>query len=333
MSSPQELENWFEENKRNFPWRENPTPYRVWISEVMLQQTRASVVIPYFNKWMELFPNVKALYMASVDEVIKAWEGLGFYSRARNIHKAAAQIVENFGGKIPETYKELISIRGFGPYTVGAILSFAYQKRATAIDGNVIRVITRFFRIEEDVAKASTKKKIEEKTEELLHEEIPWITSEALIELGALVCVPKQPKCKICPLKNKCLGKEIAEDLPVKKKESPLIHLYRQVHVIEWKGHLLVRKGEKGKVMEDLYEFPYIEGPKTKMMRFSNGEPLKACSHTFTKYKAHLFPFFIRKKEKSKGRWVEISKIWELPFSSGHRKILTELIKTDKIST
>ncbi len=324
------LEKWFEENQRIFPWREERTPYRVWISEVMLQQTRASVVIPYFLRWMELFPNVKALYTASIGDVIKAWEGLGFYRRARNIHRAAAVIVEDFGGEIPSTRDELLSIHGFGPYTTGAILSFAFQKRAVAVDGNVMRVISRYFCIEEDITKAVIRKKIEEKTEGLLDRKNPWVTAEALIELGATVCTPK-PKCEACPLQETCLGKQIAEDLPVKKKETPIQHLFRQVHVIECNGFVLVKKGAKGKVMEDLYEFPYIEGPKSKMQRLRGERALSPCSHSFTKYKAHLFPFWIRQKEKTPGKWVEISRLSELPFSSGHRKILTEVLKSDKL--
>lgn len=324
------LEKWFEENQRNFPWREQRTPYRVWISEVMLQQTRASVVVPYFLRWMEIFPNVKALYMASIEEVIKAWEGLGLYSRARNLHKASAVIVEEFGGEIPNTKEALLSIHGFGPYTAGAILSFAFQKRAVAVDGNVMRVISRYFCIEEDISKSATRKKIEEKTEELLCSTSPWTTSEALIELGATICTPK-PKCEACPLQEKCLGKQIAAYLPIKKQEKPIEHLFRQVHVIECNGFVLVKKGLKGKVMQDLYEFPYIEGPKVKMKHFPGKKALPPCSHTFTKYKAHLFPFLIQQKRKTPGTWVEISQLSNLPFSSGHRKILTDLLKSDKL--
>ena len=316
---------WFEENKRDFPWRENRTPYRVWISEVMLQQTRATVVIPYFLRWMDLFPNVKSLYMAPLSQVIKAWEGLGYYSRARNLHLAAGQMIEEFGGEIPDTKEALLSIHGFGPYTAGAVLSFAFQKRAVAVDGNVVRVISRYFCIEENVDKGSTKKKIEEKAELLLDDRTPWVSSEALIELGATICTPKKPRCEICPLQEGCLGREKAEYLPIKKEKPEITVLFRPVWVVECEGFILVQKGKKGKVMQDLYEFLYEEIPNLKFIR-----KLMPQKHTFTRYQANLFPslFHLKLRSAFDGyEWVEISKLSQLSFSSGHRKVLLEVEK------
>lgn len=339
------IESWFEENKRDFPWRENRTPYRVWISEVMLQQTRASVVIPYFLRWMELFPDVKSLYKAPIEQVIKAWEGLGYYSRARNLHAAATQIVETFGGEIPDTREALQSIRGFGPYTVGAILSFAFHKRAPAVDGNVLRVVSRYFCIEENVSKVSARKKIEEKVETLLDPRVPWVTAEALIELGATVCVQK-PRCEICPLQKSCLGRKrgIAETLPLKNAERIVVNLFRPVFIFEHNSSVLVRKGEAGKIMADLYEFPYVEvakGSVTRKVVLEEAEKifgkyvaltqkLTLCKHTFTHYQAHLFPYWLKVQEAKQitgFEWVEISQLSRLPFSSGHRKILAEVEK------
>lgn len=327
------LETWFEENKRDFPWRVNRTPYRVWISEVMLQQTRASVVIPYFLRWMELFPDVKSLYNAKIEHVIKAWEGLGYYSRARNIHQAAKVIVEQFDGEIPSSEEKLSSIRGFGPYTVGAIRSFAFLKRAPAVDGNVLRVISRYFCIEEDITKSVTRKKITEKVETLLDPEIPWVTSEALIELGATICTPK-PQCEMCPLQKSCLGrqKKRAQYLPVKSKENKINPINRLVFVFESDGCILVRKGEAGKIMADLYEFPYIEVVQFLEYILKEADQslikLTICSHSFTQYKATLYPYLIKTKRfESEYEWVEVARLKELPFSSGHRKILTGLEK------
>lgn len=331
------LETWFEENKRDFPWRIDRTPYRVWIAEVMLQQTRASVVVPYFLRWMELFPDIHALYNAPIEKVIKAWEGLGYYSRARNIHNAAKEIVEKFGGIIPNSEQELLSIRGFGPYTVGAIRSFAFQQRAAAVDGNVMRVISRFFCIEGEIGKSATKKKISEKTERFLHPDTPWITSEALIELGATICTPK-PRCLDCPLKQRCLANKQnrAQYLPMKKKDQEAIHIHRVVFIFESEGSILVRKGEKGKVMEDLYEFPYIEIHHHLEFFLHEANqlmtPLQPCSHTFTKYKANLYPYLTKTDRfESRNEWIEIKWLNELPFSSGHRKILTALEKVYNI--
>jgi A/G-specific adenine glycosylase len=214
-----ELNSWFLENRRELPWRIDPTPYRVWISEVMLQQTRASVVIPYFERWMTLFPDVAALAAAPIERVIKTWEGLGYYSRARNLHRGAQQMVESFGGEVPSDREALMSIKGLGPYTIGAILSFGFQKRAAAVDGNVTRVLARYFSIEENVGRQSVKRLIGEKAEAILDEREPWVTAEALIELGATVCTPK-PFCELCPLQKSCLGKDKAESLPIKHDSS-----------------------------------------------------------------------------------------------------------------
>lgn len=337
-----EIESWFGECRRDFPWRKDRTPYRVWISEVMLQQTRASVVIPYFLRWMELFPNVKALYMAPIEQVIKAWEGLGYYSRARNLHRAAKQIVEEFGGEIPDTIEALRSIRGFGPYTAGAVLSFGFQKRAAAVDGNVLRVISRYFLIEENVCRPRVRQTIEEKAESLLDVREPWVTAEALIELGATVCTPK-PRCEDCPLKKGCLALQrgVAEDLPIKNIEKRSIPLHRTVLVIEHEGALLVKKGEAGKVMADLYEFPYfdkVKGGRKEVLECGEaflGEEVKwvrklpDLSHTFTKYKAHLFPVWVRSASRPEiygCEWISISRLEEFPFSSGHRRIAAEVV-------
>ncbi len=336
------LETWFLESKRDFPWRKERTPYRVWISEVMLQQTRASVVIPYFLRWMELFPDVKALYTAPMDLVMKTWEGLGYYRRARNLKEAASQIVERFGGEIPENKQDLMSIHGFGPYTVGAVLSFAFQKRSPAVDGNVIRVISRYFCIEEDVSKFRVRKKIEEKADLLLDEKIPWVSAEALIELGATICLPK-PACEVCPLSKSCLGKQrgVAENLPLKKEAVAIESLFRIVFVVEKDGLIALKKGELGKVMEGLYEFPYLETPSKDFLRKTVLEKaddlfspvlfvqkLSSCVHSFTRYKAHLFPYLFKADSMNESyEWVPIDRLSCLPFSSGHRKILAEVEK------
>ncbi len=333
-----ELHQWFFDNRREFPWRSDPTPYKVWISEVMLQQTRASVVIPYFERWLSLFPDVHSLASAPLESVIKAWEGLGYYSRARNLHRAASQIISQFGGTIPSTKEELLSIHGLGPYTVGAILSFGFRKRAIAVDGNVTRVLTRLFLIEEEVSKQSVRRKIEKKGEEFLDPEAPWITVEALIELGATICTPN-PKCQICPLQKMCLGQERAHSLPIKKPDKETIQLHRAVLLIESQGQLLVKKGEAGKVMADLYEFPYFEmedqggshqwilqqGVERFALSLSIEKRRPRITHTFTRYKAHLYPYECRAEKPLPipgYEWVAKEHLKTLPFSSGHRRLV-----------
>ncbi len=335
------LKEWFKNEKRSLPWRENPSPYAVWVSEVMLQQTQASVVIPYFEKWMRRFPTIQALAFASSDEVIKLWEGLGYYSRARNLHLAAKQLLQENQGKLPHDENALEKIRGIGPYTKGAILSFAFHKKAAAVDGNVLRVLARYFLIEEEIEKA--KPKITQLTQEILPDQEPWIVMEAIIELGAQIC-KKTPLCSSCPLKKSCLAhlhrKEM--ELPLKKKRKETTFLHRAVGVIACKGELLVGKVVGKRVMADLYEFPYVEvnhpknrekGLLKKMeqefnIRAQILQELSPVKHTFTRYVATLYPFLLKgptKIEIPQYEWIPLGRLLTLPFSSGHRRILKEL--------
>ncbi len=330
------LHHWFLENRRSFPWRENPTPYRVWISEVMLQQTRASVVIPYFERWMRLFPDPVTLAKASLEEVIKAWEGLGYYSRARRLHEGAKQIVQQFGGKIPAKKELLGKIKGLGPYTIHAILSFAFHEKAAAVDGNTSRVVARHFLVEDDLTRQTAKKKIQLLADQMLDTKKPWVTAEALIELGATICQPK-PLCDLCPLSSSCqaLKERRVEEFPVKSKSTPLTVLTRSVAVIEEGDNLLLRKGLPGKVMADLYEFPYFEGLVKPLPRYlleaweletSFIRSLPVVKHSFTRYQAHLFPIHLRavhRKVIPDYEWVHRDQLKELPFSSGHRQVLS----------
>lgn len=328
---------WFQREKRSFPWRENRSPYAVWISEVMLQQTRAEVVIAYFERWMARFPSLEALARSSLDEVLKAWEGLGYYSRARYLHRAAKEFVLRHGGKIPSRREELEKIPGLGPYTVGAILSFAFHKKAAAVDSNVARVMARYFALEDEISKSGVQKRLRVLVEKLLPKKEPWVAMEALIELGAAVC-QRRPQCEACPLQDTCEGRRrgIAESLPKKSPRRETTLLKRSVAVIAWQNLLLVKRGEEGKVMADLYEFPYFEGEQRILQKIARElglvvhfeRFLPPVSHTFTRFKANLLPILFRAKENKPitgHRWVSWEEIARLPFSSGHRKILAEL--------
>ena len=338
------LHRWFDENRRAFPWRKKPTPYRVWISEVMLQQTRASVVIPYFERWMQRFPDLQTLAKAPLEEVIKAWEGLGYYSRARNLHEGAKQVIEQFAGEIPATQEGLEKIKGLGPYTINAILSFAFHKRAAAVDGNVARVLSRHFLIEEDLRRSAAKRKLQALADAALDKKLPWKSAEALIELGATLCLPK-PLCGICPLASNCLAQKEgkAEQLPINSKEAQLTLLTRSVAVIEEGGALLLRKGAPGKLMADLYEFPWFEGLETPLARYlrtlwglktSFIRSLPFVQHSFTRYNARLFPIHLRAEERLEiddFEWVHLDQASKLPFSSGHRKILQDFLERSDV--
>lgn len=330
--------SWFLKNKRSFSFREEKTPYRVWVSEVMLQQTRAIVVEEYFKRWMEVFPNVTALAKAESALVIKMWEGLGYYARARNLHLGAKQIVERYKGVFPEEREHLLSIQGIGEYTVGAILSFAFHKKEPAVDGNVLRVIARVKEIDLDIAKPNTKKLITEIIKEILPEEMPWIAMEAFIELGATLC-NKKPQCFTCPLKKTCGAylHDTQDKYPIKSKKEKTIVLERKVYVFESDGFVLLKKEkDQKKIMADLYEFPYIgkEEPAafSSLLSKTNGRFLKKLSfqtHTFTKYKARLYPeqWVVLTRQDFLGyEWVSKDDLSTLAYSSGHKKILQEYL-------
>ncbi len=342
-SSIENLKIWFEQNKRVFPWRESPTPYAVWVSEVMLQQTRASVVVSYFNKWMKRFPTVTSLAAASAEDVLKMWEGLGYYSRARNLQKGAVEI-ELMGGQIPSSLGELLQISGIGPYTAGAILNFAFHQKALAIDGNVERVVSRYRGIEGNLKAGIAKKILEEEVLFLLPEEKPWVIMEGLIELGATFCLPT-PKCEECPLKKNCVanlqGK--TKEIPFKKKRKETIFLEKQVAVLFYGASVLIEKKEEGKLLGGLVEFPSFpykpyENIEKEVLKFLGiesvfQEELPAQSQSFTRYRLELYPTILQVSQKIEVPgffWKSLAELEQsLTFSSGHKRILrliTDLI-------
>lgn len=320
----------------------------------MLQQTQVSVVIPYFTKWMETFPTVKDLAVAPLEQVLKLWEGLGYYSRARHLHAAAQYIVQQFDGEIPREAVALKRIQGIGPYTQGAILSFAFHKRAIALDGNVMRLLSRYFGIHLPIDTSATKKLIARRLEALLPDDEPWVVSEALIELGALVCA-KQAKCPLCPLRFQCLAyqTQAVDKIPQKAHRQQVIHFTRQVAVIFSQGHVLLKRGERGKAMADLYEFPYLDKIEhTPADAFADAlqlpliyqHSLEIEKHSFTRYRVtlepHLFHTPICERYPSELKnwnsdfsgclgvahtWWPYADLPSLPFSAGHRRILKQL--------
>ena len=329
------IRKWFFKNRRNLPWRENPSPYEVWVSEIMLQQTQVSVVVPYFERWMNIFPTIEKLADAPLEKVIKAWEGLGYYSRARNLHEGAKYLMEENGGELPSSAAELEKVKGVGPYTVGAILSFAYKEKSAAVDGNVLRVLARYYGIEESIDQGKVQKMLRDKCQDLLPENEPWIIMEGLIELGALVC-KKKADCTVCPLKDGCVAHRDckAHLLPLKNKRQKTTHLYRDVAVIYTSSAILIKDAGKTGIMSDLFEFPYFEKgvliEEVLGLSLTPEIPLPEVTHGFTRYKAFLSPHLYRAEEKEiKGySWIPFKKIKTLPFSSGHKRILSALLAT-----
>ncbi len=261
----QEFLNWYYQKGRSYlPWRLDRHPYGTWVSEIMLQQTRVDTVIPYFQRFLENFPTIKALSDAPEEAVLKNWEGLGYYSRARNLQLGAQQVMREFNGQLPETKEELLKIKGIGPYTAGAIASMAFNEKVAAVDGNTLRVFARLFAIEEDIAKMSTVKAFAPLIEEVMSPVEPGNFNQALMDLGSSICTPKNPQCENCPLKNYCLAfeKGIQESLPVKaKKPKPKPVYYLALAIENNEGEYLVEKRDE-KLLSGFWHFPLVEVSK-----------------------------------------------------------------------
>src|SRR6218665_1506972 len=215
------LIKWYLQNKRDLPWRKTVDPYQIWLSEIMLQQTRVAQGMPYFFAFTKEFPTVKDLADASEEKVLKLWQGLGYYSRARNLHKTAQYIAYDLNGVFPDSYKELLKLKGVGEYTAAAIASFSYNESVPVVDGNVFRVLSRYFDVETDIALTSTKKEFTALAFELMQKNNPALFNQAIMEFGALQCVPKSPDCENCVLNSGCLAllKKKVNQLPVKSKK------------------------------------------------------------------------------------------------------------------
>jgi A/G-specific adenine glycosylase len=250
---------WYAEHKRDLPWRRDARdPYRVWISETLLQQTQVATVIPYYERFLARFPNVRALASARLDDVLKAWEGAGYYARARNLHRAAKEIVARFDGKIPSTVEELLTLPGIGRYTAGAIASIAFGRDAPVVDGNVTRVLCRYFKIESDPKNAQTQKDLWQIAETLLPRGRAGDFNQALMELGATVCAPRQPQCDACPLARGCAARQLnlQAKLPTKRAKKKLPHHQVAVGII-WKDkRVLIAKRFTRDLLGGLWEFP-----------------------------------------------------------------------------
>lgn len=262
------LLEWYQENKRILPWRENKTPYCIWISEIMLQQTRIEAVKKYYARFMRELPNIQELANVLEERLLKLWEGLGYYNRARNLQKAAKTIEEKYEGKMPSTYAELITLSGIGEYTAGAIASIAYNERIPAVDGNVLRVISRVLASNKDVLLPETKKEVTEQLKQLMEKQNKDFQAgdfnEALMELGELVCLPNgAPKCQECPLQRICIANEkgVVQELPVREKKLKRKEQDKTVFLlVSQEGKMAIRKKNEKGVLNGMYELPNNEG-------------------------------------------------------------------------
>ena len=309
----QPLLNWFDQNARVLPWRENPSAYRVWVSEIMLQQTRVEAVKPYYQRFLAELPDVEALAWCQEERLLKLWEGLGYYNRVRNMQSAAKTVVEEYQGEFPKDYKKLQKLKGIGSYTAGAIASIAYQIPAPAVDGNVLRVLSRILASEKDILKASVKKEFEEMVMDIIPKDRPGAFNQALMELGATVCVPNgEPHCKECPLREYCLANREGKTdyIPVKSTKKERRIEKRTVLIIRDGERVVLRKRPDKGLLAGLYELPNILGTMSmeealayvKEQEFSpiRIQKLEDARHIFSHVEWHMTGYMVRVEEIEK---------------------------------
>jgi len=343
------LLNWFATHQRDLPWRRSRDPYRIWVSEVMLQQTRVETVIPYYQRWFEQFPTLQALAEAPEGQVLKAWEGLGYYSRARNLADAARDVVANYGGEVPDDPDAVADLKGVGPYTAGAILSIAFNRAVPAVDGNVMRVLSRLYLITDDVAQPATRQAMERLAGTLIPPGQANAFNQALMELGALVCTPSQPKCLLCPVSAFCRARAEAdpETLPVKAKARAPRPVDVVAAVVWHEGRVLIAQRPPEGLLAGLWEFPGGERPVGttweqavhRLMRdkYSLELELEAhlCSvrHVFSHLVWDLRAFTARPAsgaavppDSERLRWMEPDALTGHAFPVAHQKILAQVL-------
>lgn len=336
------LLDWFETHRRDLPWREEKprNPYHVWISEIMLQQTRTEAVKGYFAAWMHRFPTVEKLAGADEAEVLHAWQGLGYYSRARNIHKAAGEIAAAYGGRFPREEKEIRSLPGIGDYTAGAILSLAYGEKVPAVDGNVLRVYARLYDVEVDITRTKGKKEIRALVEKTLPERAGDF-NEALMDLGSEICIPRRPRCSECPLASLCeaFRKGKTESLPVRapKKKQKEYNAFCAVWIRD--GKVLLHKREKTGMLASMWEFPMvlseaeadISAGRKELEQMLDGkaeELVWSYTHIFTHRIWHMKAYLFEAGQVPEGeyRWFSPEEYQRIPLAGPHAKLaaLTE---------
>lgn len=355
------LLTWFTREARDLPWRRTLDPYAIWVSEIMLQQTQVKTVIPYWERWMRELPDIAALARAPQDKIHKLWEGLGYYTRVRNLQKAAQELVRENGGAFPKAFDAVLALTGIGRYTAGAITSIAFNQPSPILDGNVIRVLTRLHGIEENPRDKETNAKLWQLAEELVqsaaaHESRLTLHSslllsgpcsalnQSLMELGALLCTPKQPQCDACPLKKNCVARAThrVDALPNLGKRAAATDRRFVAFVVQQRGKWLVQQRPAGVVNAHLWEFPNIEldAPAANLLHAATKllgekpthlESLVTIKHSITRYRIALEAHLVTAKKAATlpavGRWLALDELEELAFTSAHRKVLTALRK------
>ena len=340
---------WYADHQRDLPWRRTRDPYHIWVAEIMLQQTQVATVIPYYARFLARFSSVEALAAASLDEVLKSWEGLGYYARARHMHAAAHKVVTEFDGRLPDTAQDLLSLPGIGDYTAGAILSIASDQDVPAPDGNARRVLSRVYALEGDVRRGAGKRQLWQLVESLLPRGQAGDFNQALMDLGATVCTPRAPHCHQCPLAGDCrahrLGQE--EQFPARRPRRAVPH-YAVTAGVVWKknGHFLIAQRPLEGLLGGLWEFPggkqepgetleaclRRELAEELAIEVAVGAPLTVVRHAYTHFRITLHAFHCRLvagQPRALGcadwRWITLDEVDGLAFSAADHKIIASL--------
>ncbi len=332
------------------PWRQTSDPYKIWISEIMLQQTQVSTVIPYYERFLKKFPTVDILAGAPQQTVLKIWEGLGYYSRARNMHQAAKDVVSGYSSEFPDSYSELLNLKGIGPYTAAAISSIAFNRQQAVVDGNVIRVFSRYFGIKDDVRKSGVKSDIQEIADSLIPEDSPGDFNQAVMELGATVCTPKNPECESCPLSIDCLAYKTAETdvIPYKSPRKKVPHHHIGVGLIKNDyGRLLIALRPDDAMLGGLWEFPGGKKEKGESIErtverelheelgvtVDVGDKFMDLKHAYSHFKITLHAYWCtiksgtpKPKSSTDLKWVTLDEIDEYPFPKANKVLINKLL-------
>lgn len=340
MTFQEKLLNWYQENKRRLPWRETSNPYHIWLSEIMLQQTQVSTVIDYYLEFISKYDSFEKLAEANEEDILKLWEGLGYYSRARRLIPCAQMIVKEFNGVFPKTYKEALTLPGIGPYTAGAILSIAYNQKIAAVDGNVKRVYARFKGLKIDISAYSSKKKMKKIVEKTLPDNCRDF-NQGLMELGAIICTPNNPKCKICPIQSDCLAfqENLQDKLPIKLKKIKKKNQDIYVLIIKYEDKILLIKRPNKGLLGGLWGFP-IESKKEEtnlhnhfenllknkyQLKLTNTQFIKKRKHVFTHltWRMHLYELTVSNQKPVKNAlWLSMNELNDYAMPTAFKKLI-----------
>lgn len=345
-----DLLSWYDEHRRELPWRECDDPYKIWVSEIMLQQTRVDQAIPYYHRFITRFPTVEDLASAEQQDVLKVWEGLGYYSRARNLHRAAKTVVEDFDGRLPGTQDEITKLKGIGPYTAAALLSIAFDQPCAVVDGNVLRVLTRYYGMERDIRKQSTKNEIQQRADELIDSDRPGDFNQALMELGATICTPSGPSCPECPLQSGCKAYKTAktDSIPYKSPAREKPHHHIGVGIIRNEdSRVLIALRPDDAMLGGLWEFPggkkkgeeSITDTVKRELREELGvdveieRPFMKLDHTYSHFSITLHAYLCSiisgrptANTSQQLKWVEVEELTDYPFPKANRKLTRKLM-------